>query len=75
MPVTTAIIVLGLAALVAVAVLVGLTENRGQRAAWARIAVRRRELSAWERHLRAAAEAGLCPRCRRPLDPDQSDDG
>ena len=66
-----AVIVLGSVALVALALLAGLADRHGQHRAWDRIARRRGELTEWERQLQAAAEAGLCPRCRRPRRPDQ----
>jgi hypothetical protein len=59
---TLAVIVVGLFALVLIAVRVG--DARAQREAWNRIARHRRELSEWERELIRAAESGGCPACR-----------
>jgi len=66
-----AVIVVGSAALVAVALLIGLTDRSAQNSAWDRIAHHRSKLAEWERELRATTEAGLCPVCRRRRDPDQ----
>jgi hypothetical protein len=56
--------VAGVMALIALAVLIGVTDARAQREAWNRIARRRRELGEWERELIRAAESRGCPACR-----------
>jgi hypothetical protein len=71
MSTTLAVTIVGSAALIALALLVGVADRRGQHCAWDRIARHRGELAVGERELRAAAEAGLCSRCRRPRGADQ----
>jgi hypothetical protein len=56
--------VVGVIALIALAVLIGVTDARAQREAWNRIARRRRELGEWERELIRVAESRGCPACR-----------
>ena len=60
----------GVLTLVLLAVLIGSTDVRAQREAWARIARRRRELGEWERRLIRAAESEGCPACLLRLERD-----
>jgi hypothetical protein len=54
----------GILALVLLAVLIGSAQARAGRAAWNRIARRRRELGDWERRLIRSAESDGCPACQ-----------
>jgi hypothetical protein len=65
MSVTASILTLGALLLVALAVLVGLTDSGAQRRAWRRIAAHRRALQVREDEIRSLIERGRCPRCRR----------
>jgi hypothetical protein len=58
------IIVCGAALLVALAITIGVSDGRAQRAAWKRIASARRELWEWEEELIHAAEGRGCAGCQ-----------
>lgn len=62
--ITIRVAVLGLIALVTVALLLGLAAARVQKRARARITLQRQELDDWERELIRAAESRGCSACR-----------